>query len=324
MRRDLGSLRLVRSAFVNFLPRNRKTRTTSAAAAILGLTVLLAMVLIIGSGEARATGSDAPEAGFDMVSDGSNTGTTLGTIETCVHVPATVGATFTIDTFLDAIPTGEDLDGWNYALEFPDTVVKLITTDYSVSMTPTTAGFVDLGEGAGAPGPGTGDDVISPQLVAIANLGQATSTPAGTAGVLGRYTFQVTAATAGTHSFSFEPGLTVFASSTLNDWTGSISFATYGVGTLALGVTCAGGFVHGDVDCSGAVTASDALKVLRHIVGLPVVQKEPCDDIGTGGPPVQGDVDCSDAVTASDALKVLRYIVGLPNTLPPGCPDIGT
>ena len=37
----------------------------------------------------------------------------------------------------------------------------------------------------------------------------------------------------------------------------------------------------GDVDCSGAVNAIDALKVLRKNANLPVTQTEPCDDIGT-------------------------------------------
>jgi hypothetical protein len=37
----------------------------------------------------------------------------------------------------------------------------------------------------------------------------------------------------------------------------------------------------GDVDCDNNVTAADALKILRYLAGLPVVQNEPCPDIGT-------------------------------------------
>jgi hypothetical protein len=75
--------------------------------------------------------------------------------------------------------------------------------------------------------------------------------------------------------------------------------------------------VRGDVDCSqGAnpVSATDALKILRHVAGLTVVQTEPCDDIGTAGPPVQGNVDCSigaNPVSATDALKILRFVASL-------------
>jgi hypothetical protein len=39
--------------------------------------------------------------------------------------------------------------------------------------------------------------------------------------------------------------------------------------------------VWGDVDCSEAVNAVDALKVMRHVAGLPVAQNEPCPDLGT-------------------------------------------
>ncbi|HET9476395.1 MAG TPA: hypothetical protein VFP63_02780 [Dehalococcoidia bacterium] len=81
--------------------------------------------------------------------------------------------------------------------------------------------------------------------------------------------------------------------------------------------------LQGDVDCSGAVLATDALKVLRHIAGLSVVQSEPCDNIGTGTP-LQGDVDCSGAVLATDALKILRHIAGLSVVQTPPCDTIGT
>jgi len=71
------------------------------------------------------------------------------------------------------------------------------------------------------------------------------------------------------------------------------------------------------------VTATDALKILRSVAGLPVTQTEPCDDIGSGGP-VQGDMNCSGDVTAVDALKILRFVAALPDTLPPACPTIGS
>jgi hypothetical protein len=41
------------------------------------------------------------------------------------------------------------------------------------------------------------------------------------------------------------------------------------------------GRLMGDVDCDNNVTAADALKILRYLAGLPVVQNEPCPDIGT-------------------------------------------
>ena len=84
--------------------------------------------------------------------------------------------------------------------------------------------------------------------------------------------------------------------------------------------------VRGDVNCSGGPTpvdAVDALQILRYVVGFPVIQNEPCDDVTTGGPPLQGDIDCDGDADAVDALRILRFVAGLDPNLPPGCPPIG-
>jgi len=87
----------------------------------------------------------------------------------------------------------------------------------------------------------------------------------------------------------------------------------------------------GNVDCNGplnGVTAVDALKVLRWVAGLSVIQNEPCLDIGQPRdlPPPDdrkvGDVDCSGSVNAVDALKILRALAGLSVAKPAGCPPI--
>jgi hypothetical protein len=56
-----------------------------------------------------------------------------------------------------------------------------------------------------------------------------------------------------------------------------------GVDDVIATVTYTGppGRLMGDVDCDNNVTAADALKILRFLAGLPVVQNEPCPDIGT-------------------------------------------
>jgi len=80
----------------------------------------------------------------------------------------------------------------------------------------------------------------------------------------------------------------------------------------------------GNVDCSNAVNAADALKLLRHVADLPVTQSEPCLDIGLmlpSGYPM-GDVNCSGSVNSVDALLILRTIAGLAVTIPPGCAPI--
>lgn len=101
----------------------------------------------------------------------------------------------------------------------------------------------------------------------------------------------------------------------------------------ALQVPVEAGGLHGDVDCNGSVNSVDALKILRYVAGLSVLQTEPCTDIGTaafaapGSAPasVFGDVNCNGAVTAVDSLAILRYVAALPPlSTPPDCPEIGT
>jgi hypothetical protein len=84
----------------------------------------------------------------------------------------------------------------------------------------------------------------------------------------------------------------------------------------------------GDVNCSGGVDAVDALQLLRYTVRLPVLQQEPCPDIGDtvsvdGTPRLWGDVDGDGEVNAVDALKILRYVVMLRVQQQPGTPPIG-
>jgi len=83
--------------------------------------------------------------------------------------------------------------------------------------------------------------------------------------------------------------------------------------------------IWGDVDCSRAVDAVDALKVLRYAVRLPVDQFQPCPVVGGAidTSPPWGDVDCDRRVSAIDALKILRYAVRLPVASTPSCPEMG-
>jgi hypothetical protein len=82
--------------------------------------------------------------------------------------------------------------------------------------------------------------------------------------------------------------------------------------------------VIGDVDCSGALNASDALKVLRHSVELEVAQTQPCPRVASEFAGVAwGDIDCAGTVTSSDALKVLRATVELDIAQEEPCADPG-
>lgn len=93
----------------------------------------------------------------------------------------------------------------------------------------------------------------------------------------------------------------------------SASLVDIGPGTVAVIDASLTGINHGDVDCNGAITSVDALKLLRFAAGFyaPYVQGCP----GVGGniwTSLWGDVDCSAKVDAVDALKILRFVSGLP------------
>jgi hypothetical protein len=46
-----------------------------------------------------------------------------------------------------------------------------------------------------------------------------------------------------------------------------------------IGATIGDGYVQGDVDCSGAVNAIDALKILRAVAGLSVAKPAGCPEV---------------------------------------------
>jgi uncharacterized repeat protein (TIGR02543 family) len=84
----------------------------------------------------------------------------------------------------------------------------------------------------------------------------------------------------------------------------------------------------GDVDCDGVAGVGDALKVLRHVVRLPVTARQPCPRIEervlvAGALRAWGDVDGDGVVGAVDALKLLRHLVRLSVSRAAGTPSIG-
>jgi uncharacterized repeat protein (TIGR02543 family) len=84
----------------------------------------------------------------------------------------------------------------------------------------------------------------------------------------------------------------------------------------------------GDVDCDGVAGVGDALKVLRHVVRLPVAARQPCPRIeervlAAGAVRAWGDVDGDGVVGAVDALKLLRHLLRLSASRAPGTPSIG-
>jgi len=73
--------------------------------------------------------------------------------------------------------------------------------------------------------------------------------------------------------------------------------------------------VKGDLDCSTAIEATDALHILRWVAGLPRLVPDIC--------PTLYDVDCGGSPESVDALYVLRWVASLEVSLPAGCGPIG-
>jgi len=105
--------------------------------ALLAVATLL-LPVIVGSGnegvEARGgTGGWPQILGLDVSPDASNTATTLGTIERCIRVESTdtgagvPGPNFNVDAFLDDVPNGKDLAGFNYFLNYDPAYLKVST-----------------------------------------------------------------------------------------------------------------------------------------------------------------------------------------------------
>ena len=67
------------------------------------------------------------------------------------------------------------------------------------------------------------------------------------------------------------------------------------------------GFESGDVNGDGKIDVSDAIMVLRNIVGL--VELTPAQELAT-------DVNGDGKIDVSDAIMILRYIVGLITEFP--------
>jgi hypothetical protein len=84
----------------------------------------------------------------------------------------------------------------------------------------------------------------------------------------------------------------------------AISGATLFLASLSAGAQASP--VHGDADCDGVLTPSDALAILS---------QTGCDG--------RGDTDCDGLNLPADAVRLLRFLAGLDHSHLPGCPPIG-
>ena len=287
-------------------------RLGALAAVVAGLAILGGLINV------QAAGSNADYYAVDLDTTG-NTSTSLGTRDECREV--TANSDVIIDITIANVPAGADaMIGYSYELSYNASVMSVTAKDTS-GLLSTAAGYAPFDAGDTVP------DTISPYVADVLDTGAAGVSGSG---FLQRLTFHIAAGAApGGYSLAFNPA----GNNSYPDTVNNTHFPDERFGArLAVGVTCASLTPkQGDVDCSGGaspVGATDALKVLRYVAGLTVVQNEPCADIGTGAAPLQmGNVDCSigaNPVTATDALKILRFVAGLTVVQTEPCNDIGT
>ncbi|HET9476275.1 MAG TPA: hypothetical protein VFP63_02175, partial [Dehalococcoidia bacterium] len=273
---------------------------------------------------AAGTNPDAFSIDMDPGATPANTATSLGSRQACARIDENntldqdedvTADTLSIDVTATNIPASDPMIAYGYTLNYNEAALTLQSADHN---------FLNFANGGtlfngsdGLPDANNNNQwvatVVDTDIIADSGSGVLTRlTISSDAGVLTtEYPLTLTFAAA------IDPSQGEHPPDVINNAKVAINQACDAPTPTPLP------HVQGDVDCSGAVLATDALKVLRHIAGLTVVQTEPCDDIGTGTP-LQGDVDCTGAVLATDALKILRHIAGLSVVQTEPCDNIGT
>ncbi|MDP2675772.1 MAG: hypothetical protein Q8Q00_12860 [Dehalococcoidia bacterium] len=163
------------------------TSRTLVAIAIVALTAAAAL-----AGHPLASrGLQAVTVGFDVDPGAApaNSATSLGSIEGCARVKNSAGNQFNIDVYVDKIPSGQDLAGFNYRLNFDDKRFRVVKENHELLLASAPGSNVLEFGGAGGGIP----DVTSPHDVAPVDLGAppASLEVGPMTGILGRYTLEV-------------------------------------------------------------------------------------------------------------------------------------
>ncbi len=289
-----------------------------AAFAVTLTLAALACYLVAGD-RARAAGMNPDAFSIDMDPAGApaNTATSLGSRQTCAGINANnildadedaTADTLAVDVTVTNIPAFAPMIAFNYVLNYNETALSVQTADHNFLLQAN--GAAQLFD-ASEPLPDNDNNGIWQASVLDVNI-----IPETGSGVLTRLTISSDAsAVQGVYLLTVTDAVILDPASAANQ--------PDAINNAAIAVNQPCPTLIGDVDCNGSVSAVDALKVLRYVVGLSVAQESGCPLIGTGTPYKQGDVDCNESVTAVDALKILRYVAGLSVTQP-GCPPIGS
>jgi uncharacterized repeat protein (TIGR01451 family) len=158
-----------------------------------------------------------------------NSATTLGSVDRCRSVNP--GEQFTVDVFINEVPAGRDLGGFQYTIGFDSSRVRLVSQDHQQLLASAPGSNVlDLSDPAPADTP--------PHNIVVADFGTGESGPVR--GVLGRYVFEALAA-APTGTFSLTLSDTALSDSVGSDLAVSqiqdgATIPSYGM--VAVGQTC--------------------------------------------------------------------------------------
>jgi hypothetical protein len=299
------------------------------------------------SGEAGAT-----VIGVDAVSDGSNTASSLGSIQSCTEVG--VGDSVTVDLFVQNVT---DIQGYDIRINFDPARIEVTSADPA---------YMVAGIGALAEPDGAGRYLV----------GNGASTSSSGSGVLARFTLQALASGLSPFTISMSPipptlsGPSGPIGNTNGDiygyFDGPIVNAQIAIDQSCSGVTPAptqtqppaptvsptqaptpsptvgsttgtptftpvpGTIPWGDANCMLGVTIDDAIAIAKLKSGVPITPiGTPCPNVGAevvgGSIEVDwGDFNCDGQFNLADAIAIMRYLIGIATGAPAGCPSIAT
>lgn len=233
---------------------NKLIRVTTAGA--VGVLFALGVYALLVSGRtAHAAGTTL---GYDMDPTG-NTATSLGTVDRCRSVNP--GEQFTVDAFINEVPAGTDLGGFNFTIGFDDTRVRLVSQDHQQLLASQPgSSLIDLSDAV--------PDTTSPHTAIVGDFG--TGEPGPVRGVLGRYVFEALPSAA-TGTFALTMALPALSDPLGNDLTvDSVQDGNFvpQYGMVAVGQACPASGADLSISKSDSPDPVQAGQQLTYVLGV--------------------------------------------------------
>lgn len=298
--------------------------------ALAALALLIVAVVAVSEGRSQAgefaPGMEAMRIDMDVT---GNDATTVGTVEQCARIDVngvqdadeTDIDTVTFDVVAINIPSIAPMIAVGFSILYPEDVLTIQSANSEfLLLVNEGSSLFDVTD----PTPDTdGNDMFRVDLLDVGE-----GEPESGSGVLARLTISPDeGAPAGQYLLRFDPATSFHVNP--DNLPGLPE--TLGVAAVAIDQECAEivtptpvPILKGDVDCNDSADTVDALKILRFVAALSVVQGPDCPPISSlVGDLVFGDMNCDGVVDLVDALLILRFVAALPVPLPPNCAPIG-